>query len=148
MIEALVGVDPGEATGLCRVFPAAGYELSWTMDQFSACDWLVEAAKGYGPRLMVATERFILRRGTYDFKPASIEVNGVLKWCHYKYGIGLVEQLVSDAKAFVSNERLRKLEWWNRGGADHERDACRHVLLYLARSGMYDGTTVKWGTTT
>jgi hypothetical protein len=145
MIERIIGVDPGLATGLCSVYPAVGYEASWTVPWMEACDWLQTAAAGYGPRLLIATELYVPRKGVYAFQPESLKCNGVIEWACHKYGCQYEPQLVSDAKAFVSNERLRNLGWWNRGGADHERDAARHVLLYLARSGRYNGSLVNWG---
>lgn len=147
MIEVVVGVDPGLATGMCRVFPAHGFELAWTLDHLTASDWIVKCAEHYGPRVVFAVEEFVPRRGAIDWMPESVEVTGVAKWAAWKYGCGVTMQTPADAKAFVTNDRIRSLGWWERGQSDHARDAARHVLLFLARSGLYDGTRVNWGGT-
>lgn len=144
-VEAVVGVDPGLATGMCRVFPAVGFELAWTLDHLAASDWIVQAAQHYGPRIVFAYEVFRPRKGAYDWKPESVEVAGVIKWACWKWGCQIADQEVADAKMFASNQKLRELGWWERGQSDHARDAARHVLLFLARANMYDGRRVLWG---
>lgn len=144
-IEVIVGCDPGAATGLCRVYPSVGFEAAWTLDHFSACDWLVDTIAHYGPRLVIATEDFIPRGGAKTWQPESVEVNGVVKWACWKHGARLAVQAVADAKMFVSNDRLKLIGWYSKHGqSDHARDAMRHTLLFMARAGLYDGTAVKW----
>lgn len=143
-VEVVIGVDPGLATGISRVFPATfAWEGSFTLDHLSASKWLFEVAQHYGPRLVFACEEFIPRKGAIDWMPESVEVTGVLKLASYWYGCGIVMQSPSDAKAFVGNDRLRNLGWWAKGGSDHARDADRHVLLHFARAGWYTGSVLR-----
>jgi hypothetical protein len=44
-------------------------------------------------------------------------------------------QSPADAKAMFSNEKIRILEYWHRGGEGHALDSIRHALLRLAKSG-------------
>jgi hypothetical protein len=44
-------------------------------------------------------------------------------------------QSPADAKAMFSNEKIRILDYWHRGGEGHALDAIRHGLLRLAKSG-------------
>lgn len=142
MIEAVIGVDPGLATGISRVYPIDGWEGSFTLDHLSASEWLYKAGQAYGPRCVFVVEEFIPRKGAIDWMPESVEVTGVCKLASFQFGCGLVMQSPSDAKSFVSNERLRNIGWWNSGGSTHARDADRHVLLYFARVGWYNGSKI------
>lgn len=144
-LKAIIAIDPGEATGIARVLPAVGYDGCWSMDALEACDWIVESAEGFGKGLIIVYEVFRPRNGVRHWQPAAVEVTGVIKWAAHKYGCGVVGQEVADAKAFVPNQRLRDVEWWRRGAADHAHDAARHLLLYLARINRYDGKSVKYG---
>ena len=42
----------------------------------------------------------------------------------------------ADISDFSTNEKLRALSFWQRGGSDHARSATRHLCLYLARAGL------------
>jgi hypothetical protein len=44
-------------------------------------------------------------------------------------------QSPADAKRMFTNEAIKKLEYWHKGGAGHALDAIRHGLLYLAKNG-------------
>jgi hypothetical protein len=44
-------------------------------------------------------------------------------------------QSPADAKAMFSNEKIRKLEYWHKGGEGHALDAIRHALLYMVKKG-------------
>lgn len=143
MIEVVVGVDPGYATGISRVFPLGGWEGSFTLDHLSASDWIYKCAEHYGPRLVLAVEEFIPRQSrAIDWMPESVEVAGVCRFVSFKFGCGFVLQTPADAKSFVSNDRLVALGWWGKGSSSHARDADRQVLLYFARSGWYDGSKI------
>jgi hypothetical protein len=40
-----------------------------------------------------------------------------------------------DAKTMFSNESLKKIGTWHKGGDGHANDAIRHALLKLVKSG-------------
>jgi hypothetical protein len=44
-------------------------------------------------------------------------------------------QSPADAKAMFANDKLKKLEYWHRGGEGHALDSIRHGLLRLVKSG-------------
>jgi hypothetical protein len=41
----------------------------------------------------------------------------------------------ADAMTMFDNEKLKKLEYWHRGGKGHALDAIRHALLRLVKTG-------------
>jgi hypothetical protein len=44
-------------------------------------------------------------------------------------------QSPADAKAMFTNEKIRILDYWHRGGEGHALDSIRHALLRLVKSG-------------
>lgn len=52
-------------------------------------------------------------------------------------GVEFVLQSAVDAKQFASDDKLRRIGWYT-SGADHSRDASRHLLLALARRDLID----------
>lgn len=67
-----------------------------------------------------------------------MEQIGILKQCMLDIGIDpetIIFQTPADAKAMFPNDKLKKLEYWHRGGEGHALDAIRHGLLRLAKSG-------------
>jgi hypothetical protein len=47
----------------------------------------------------------------------------------------IIFQSPADAKAMFSNEKLKKLEFWHKGGEGHALDAIRHAVLRLVKIG-------------
>jgi hypothetical protein len=44
-------------------------------------------------------------------------------------------QSPADAKAMFDNPKLKKLDYWHKGGEGHALDAIRHGLLRLVKIG-------------
>lgn len=90
--------------------------------------------------LHVACERFTINAQTVrnSQAPFSLEKIGVLKQIMLDYGHEIEDlhlQSPADAKAMFDNSKLKKLEYWHRGGEGHALDAIRHGLLYMVRLG-------------
>jgi hypothetical protein len=100
------------------------------------------------PPLRIVVEQFIINAQTVQ---KSQEASWALRT------IGAVEQALrdaeypllavawqrpSEAKTAFSNEKLRNLGLWHRGGAGHALDAIRHGALYLAKVGWLQKTSV------
>lgn len=122
----------------------AGIEEGFELPQLPFLNWTWEALAHHGPSTVVVCEDYTINAATVKKSPApwSLEIIGTLKWQAYKHGAVYVGQDVSDAKNFVTNDRLREAGCWTRGH-EHARDAGRHLLLYMARIGWYDGSALK-----
>lgn len=83
-------------------------------------------------------EDFILRPGPVSGKRSGLA--SVRMTCYMLTAIRdthllmptIVPQSPSDAKGYMTDERLKALGWWARG-KPHSRDALRHLATYVAR---------------
>lgn len=146
----VLSVDPGKATGLALFSFTKGQEPEM-LDSFEAnfdtyASWIrgtldkVAGMSDPEATLSIVCERFTINAQTVKNSqaPYSLEHIGVLKQIVMDYG-GNYEDIVfqspADAKAMFDNPKLKKLEYWHRGGEGHALDAIRHGLLYLVKSG-------------
>ena len=83
----------------------------------------------------VVCEKFTINQRTIKNTPApwSLEVTGVVRAVAAMYDKELVMQLPGDAMNLVSNDMLRRLDLWHRGGAGHANDSLRHAVLYAVK---------------
>lgn len=148
----LLGVDPGQTTGLFAVDVTSGPVGGWYPNGhplFLACEltpaqlppedvaafvtrWLNRVA-GSGCEVVIAVERYVItaRTARLSQQPATLEVTGVVKHLAREAGVRVVEQLKSNAAKLASDDRLRQVGWHARGRR-HENDAARHALFALA----------------
>ena len=90
--------------------------------------------------LDVVCERFTINAQTVrnSQAPYSLEVIGIVKQCLKDNGRPMDDiyfQAPADAMSMFTNEKLKKLEYWHRGGAGHALDAIRHALLRCIKIG-------------
>lgn len=148
MKRTIIAVDPGKASGIaCFLLDTAPSEpeLLWSIEcQPAEYAEPLRAAIGEalvaGSVLAIVCERFTINAQTVrnTQAPYSLEQIGVLKQIMRDSGINeneLKYQNPSDAKRMFSNEALKKLGYWHKGGEGHALDAIRHGLLYLAKNG-------------
>lgn len=83
-----------------------------------------------GRGLMVVGELFTPRKGALTQQLDAVYINGAWEAECYEQGWGFKLQTPAEAKAFVSNEKLKRVGWYT-VGMDHGRDATRHLLLWL-----------------
>lgn len=148
----LLGVDPGQTTGLFAVDVVSAPVGGWYPDGHpiaTSCDmtaaqlppeevaafvtrWLQRNADSTTPVLIVI-ERYVIttRTARLSQQPAALEVTGVVKHLAREAGVRVVEQLKSNAARLASDNRLRQVGW-HRPGRRHENDAARHALVALA----------------
>lgn len=143
----ILAVDPGKASGICL--------FEWEKDQEPTLMWsgeyqqheyaqairlAIHASQAAGVKIEIVCERFTINAQTVrnSQAPFSLEQIGILKQCMLDAGYRLEElafQSPADAKAMFSNEKIRKLDYWHRGGEGHALDAIRHALLYMVKKG-------------
>lgn len=140
----VLSVDPGKATGMALFSIENGAEpvLEWSIEvqQHEYAKPIREALAAFGDELDVVCERFTINAQTVKNtqSPFSLEQIGILKQCLLDAGRPAEDiyfQSPADAKAMFTNEKLKKLEYWHRGGEGHALDAIRHGLLRLVKIG-------------
>jgi hypothetical protein len=142
-MKVILSVDPGKATGMTLFSFERGEEpvLLWAgeyqQEEYAKPirDTLVEY-----PDVIVVCERFIINAQTAKKSqaPYSLEQIGILKPCLMDAGRkadDIILQSPSDAKAMFDNSKLKKLEYWHKGGEGHALDAIRHALLQCVKLG-------------
>ena len=144
MTRYVLAVDPGKVTGLALFSYTSGGEpaLDWS-GEVEFADFIFETRKSFelfGDELEIICEKFTINTQTAKKAqaPYSLEVIGALKSIMLDNGRdpeALMYQQPADAMAMFTNEKLKKLEYWHRGGAGHALDAIRHGLLRLVKSG-------------
>ena len=140
----VLSVDPGKATGMAlfSIENASEPVLEWSIEvqQHEYAKPIREALAAFGGELDVVCERFTINAQTVKNtqSPFSLEQIGILKQCLLDAGRPAEDiyfQSPADAKAMFTNEKLKKLEYWHRGGEGHALDAIRHALLRLVKIG-------------
>ena len=147
MKRIIIAVDPGKATGVACFGLKSGSEPEMIMageyqpHEFAApLRSLLSECSAEGINVEIVCERFTINAQTVrnSQAPYSLEQIGVLKQIMRDAGMKdseLKYQSPADAKRMFSNEAIKKLGYWHRGGAGHALDAIRHGLLYLAKNG-------------
>ena len=149
--KLVIAVDPGKATGVSAFTWTKGEEPvmqeSAEVDFYSYAPWIRGWLDGYFAQdvetrgeLVIVCERFTINAQTTKNSqaPFSLEEIGVLKQIMLDYNLNpddLKFQSPADAKAMFDNSKLKKLEYWHRGGEGHALDSIRHGLLYLVKAG-------------
>jgi hypothetical protein len=140
----VLAVDPGNATGMALFSLESGQEpvLIWS-GEFQQDEYarpIRDTLALYGDALDVVCERFTINAQTVrnSQAPYSLEQIGILKQCLMDAGRkpdDIYFQSPADAKAMFDNKKLKKLEYWHKGGEGHALDAIRHGLLKLVKTG-------------
>ena len=140
----ILSVDPGKATGMALFSFEKGSEpeMLWSKElQFE--EYAAPIREAYtlaGPELHVVCERFTINAQTVrnSQAPFSLECIGVLKQIMLDNEVSvdtLKLQSPADAKAMFDNPKIKKLDYWHKGGEGHALDAIRHGLLYMVKLG-------------
>lgn len=138
MRRFLLTVDPGKTTGWAIWDrEQRRFEDSGEHDFESFCRIAKTHLSTHGHCTTVICERFTITANTAKNSqaPWSLEVIGVMRWlCRLHHAEFGKMQQPSAAMTFATNERLKQIDWYV-VGADHERDARRHLLLALVSLG-------------
>ena len=140
----ILSVDPGKATGMALFSFEKGSEpeMLWSKElQFE--EYAAPIREAYalaGSELHVVCERFTINAQTVrnSQAPFSLECIGVLKQIMLDNEVSvdtLKLQSPADAKAMFDNPKIKKLDYWHKGGEGHALDAIRHGLLYMVKLG-------------
>lgn len=128
----IVAIDPGGATGIATLSPNGSFSTSTVEDGFDGMsDWL----RTFGPTWgldAVVIENFVPRGGALSIQLDALHIIGAVKHLCRQHVVPFVIQTPTQAKSFASNNHLKAVGWYT-VGADHERDAARHMLVYIAK---------------
>jgi hypothetical protein len=142
-MKYILSIDPGKATGMALFSLEQGQEpvMLWSGEyqQDEYAKPIRETLSLY-PEVEVVCERFTINMQTVKNSqaPYSLEQIGILKQCLMDAGRNVDDiyfQSPADAKAMFDNPKLKKLEYWHRGGEGHALDAIRHGLLRCVKVG-------------
>ena len=142
-MKHILAVDPGKATGMALFSVEQGQEpvMLWSGEyqQDEYAKPIRETLSLY-PEADIVCERFTINMQTVKNSqaPYSLEQIGILKQCLMDAGRkadDIYFQSPADAKAMFDNPKLKKLEYWHRGGEGHALDAIRHGLLRCVKVG-------------
>jgi hypothetical protein len=147
MSKYLLSVDPGKASGVCLFeLSTEGEPVLISSGEYQQAEYAkpireaLSLSLARGIELEVVCERFIINAQTVrnSQAPYSLEQIGILKQCLIDSAYDpekIVFQSPADAKAMFSNEKLKILGYWHRGGEGHALDSIRHALLRFAKTG-------------
>lgn len=131
----ILAVDPGLRSGLA--WWVGGDWGTTILDPMPTLDFAFEELDN-APVDLVVCESYTITAQTAKLSAQnwSLELIGALRWQCYTAGVEFHLQKPADAKNFVPDARLRQLDMWSPGTEDHARDATRHLILALAKSGQ------------
>lgn len=156
--DRVLAIDPGKATGLAWMRQENG--KIYLDDSFEATPdnvietirptlelWRPIEGEGDTPPLRVVVEKFTINAMTAQKSQEAawaLETIGAVKQAlrDVEYPLAAIcWQKPSEAKTAFTNDKLKTLGLWHRGGAGHALDAIRHGSLYLAKvSWVYKNT--------
>lgn len=136
MTDYLLSVDPGLATGAVLIDmrdpenPAPVWDAELTIQEFYAM--IEHTVASYGTELAIVWEDFHITVETAKKTPQpwSLHLIGVMLYFCWKYDIPCATQSPV-RKGFATNDKLRHVGFWHKGGEGHANDAYRHAMIYL-----------------
>jgi hypothetical protein len=148
--DRVLAIDPGKATGLAwlrqdegKIFLDNSFEAGpdeiIEMIRPSLADW--KPVRDGQPPLRIVMERFTITAMTaqksQDATWALETIGAVKQACRdAEYPLqAICWQKPAEAKTAFTNDKLKSLGLWHRGGEGHALDAIRHGTLYLAKVG-------------
>lgn len=147
MSTLFLAVDPGKASGICLFEWEKGSDpVLISSGEYQQDEYAKPIREAFahamlsGLEILVVCERFTINAQTIKNTqaPYSLEQIGILKQCMMDIGMNADDiyfQSPADAKAMFDNPKLKKLDYWHRGGEGHALDAIRHGLLKIVKSG-------------
>lgn len=140
----ILSIDPGGTTGIawCDFVPGKLNTPGTSMPQGfgQASEFFSMYIEEFRPELIVI-EKFTINARTIkssrEGSNLAIELTGVAKFLAKRSNITVEEQSPADAKNFASDDKLRRIGWYQ-PGPDHARDAMRHLLLAAVRNQVLD----------
>lgn len=154
-VERVLAIDPGKTTGqaILERRRDGTYHQIRLLDSVETKDgatiqYVRDAFEKYGlpenpssPRMRVVVESFIINARTMaksqEVSHALRTIGAIEQACRdYGYPLEAIAWQRPDQKKAFPNERLKRLEFWHKGGGGHALDGIRHGLIYLTGTGL------------
>jgi hypothetical protein len=134
--KQVLAIDPGKMSGFAFQ-DDTGFRDAGQLEMMPLLQLAEQDAKAYGAELVIVCESYTITAETAkkSRQTWSLEIIGALRWIAWRYGCEFILQSPADAKRFATDARLHECGMWVKG-QDHARDAYRHLLLYLAKTGQ------------
>lgn len=150
--RTIVAIDPGLISGIAIIsvpYNLQGDATKLVSDEqpwVEAVSTVLSAVDEFQDSVLVV-ESFIITQATLrkSFEPWSLYSIGTLEYSLSVAGLQHVMTLQSPAmaKSLVSNDMLRVLGLWHRGGEGHANDALRHAVTFAIKRGWRPETLPK-----
>lgn len=138
-----IAIDPGLTSGWALYNTLDGTFASGEIEGRPLLYRFLENVMDDGQPMHLIVERFDIGAGTVE-KTRQLDalyIIGALEYLAGKTGAGFTVQSRASAKTFATDDKLKALGWWFRGGEGHANDAGRHLLAWMVESGAL-GTAV------
>ena len=135
----IIAVDPGLLTGVAVLCDGVHHS-------FEEPDFHDLAAFVYSQQPdVIVCEAFVIRQNTHKLDAGAFSETtdriGAMRLLAELAEVPFHRQTPAQAKSFATDEKLRRLGWFNPTPGGHANDATRHLLIYLV--GIKDQTTLK-----
>jgi len=145
-MKYVLAVDPGKASGVALFEYDGGEPRLISSGEYQMREYAkpirdaITMSRDKDIPIDIVCERFTINMQTVKNSqaPYSLEQIGVLRQIMLDNEIdpeSIIFQSPSDAKGMFANDKLKKLEYWHRGGDGHALDAIRHGLLRFVKTG-------------
>lgn len=134
----VLGLDPGGTVGWsimegCKLIAngqTPGYDDSTGKIDWDSIEHLLIDSK---PDIIVCEDYKVyahkLQQHTFSSVP-TLRIIGMIEYFCHKHGIPLYYQMAMQAKGFVTDDKLKSWNLWQRGQR-HSRDSIRHICYFL-----------------
>lgn len=141
----ILAIDPGKMTGWAEVEYTESEIISKNTMEVSIeeiweliGDVLDDPDRTLPDVLVIEDFKITTGTGKLGSPDWSLRIIGAVEYLGFKNSIPVVKQYPSNAKAFSTNDKLRAVDMWHKGGAGHANDALRHAMLYMVKHGWRD----------
>lgn len=133
--KKVLALDPGETTG-AAVFKGPKLEVTYQLRGLTTVDraLAIEGLMAEHEPEAVIVERYRVYRHKAQSHAGSdlptVRLIGAIELLCHQHGLTLYWQTPSDAKGFITDDRLKTWKYY-RAGCPHAMDAVRHGLYFL-----------------
>ena len=137
----VIAVDPGLTTGWAALYPDGEFRSGETKGPYEFLRTVHRLVSDGAFSWQLVVERYTITPETIkkSRQTDALEIIGALKYFARHYNAGWAMQMPSEAKAFATDAKLRRVGWYQQG-LGHANDASRHLLCYAVRNKLIDPT--------
>ena len=136
----VAAVDPGLRSGVAMVdfWPDGNcHSIASELPVEDMLDWCEQIIVPENHLTVVTCERFVItpKTVTNTHQPWAIEMTGLVRVFAERAGVPFTQYTAAKAKGAVTNDMLREVGLWHRGGKGHANDALRHAIVAAIERG-------------